>query len=843
MSARKSLSVALAAGLLGLLFVAAAPALAAESGPQWTVTGAARPTDFAPGSTAAYRISVTNTGSQPTDGSPVIISEELPVGLSLDPVGASGEVLASHGQKLACIASSCTYSGVVAVDQTVVVSFPVDVSQGAPSSVTDVARANGGGAADASAEIPTQISETPAAFGIAPGSTATALSSVQAGAHADLTAALSFNTVNTFGSLAGDPKDVRYQLSPGFAGDLIDTPSCPAAVFRVIACSPATQVGVASVSYLLHLHAEFEALQEIVPVYNLSPNPGEVAKLGFNISGEAGAFVEGGVYLRGDYGLETVFENAPQNIAELNSVSLTLWGVPADPVHDALRWEGVGGAGITFGHPSQAAPAPFFTNPTACDSTLHAGFSTNSWQAPNETVPADTAFGPIQGCDRLGIEPSLSVEATTSKASSSSGLDLGMKIPQTYANAHGLATSTVKRVRVTLPAGMTVNPSAGAGLAACDEAQFAEETAQFIPGQGCPSASKLGEVHIVTPAISEAIPGSVYLATPAPNGEPGRNPFNSLLALYIVARLPERGIIVKAAGQVTADPLTGQLVTTFEDLPPLPFSSFTFEFHSGATAPLVTPPACGEYKAEAELSPYSSPAQILAPPISAFPISTGFDGGSCPAGGIAPFAPGLAAGTLNNSAGTYSAMDIGITRNDGEQEITGFSSQLPPGLTANLTGVPFCSEAAIAQASGKTGAQEEAEPSCPAASEIGHTLVEAGVGFSARAGAREDLHGRPLRRSAILSRRDHVRKGGPVRSGHRRGAPAVADQSRNRPGQHPGGRQRSDPAHHQRHRRTRAQHPRLRRQVALHTEPDQLRASDVRSHGDRLGSELHELRR
>ena len=109
-------------------------------------------------------------------------------------------------------------------------------------------------------------------------------------------------------------------------------------------------------------------------------------------------------------------------------------------------------------------------------------------------------------------------------------------------------------------------------------------------------------------------------------------------------------------------------------------------------------------------------------------IEKGIGGGACPRGGRSAVQPGLIAGTLNNSAGAYSPMDIRITRNDGEQEITRFSSILPAGLTAKLTGVPFCPDADIEAAKHVTGAQEEAEPSCPAASEIGHSLVGAGVG-------------------------------------------------------------------------------------------------------------------
>jgi hypothetical protein len=328
------------------------------------------------------------------------------------------------------------------------------------------------------------------------------------------------------------------------------------------------------------------------------------------------------------------------------------------------------------------------------------------------------------GCDELGMEPTLTAETTNSGTDAPTGFDLATKIPQTYNNAGGLATSTLKKEVVTLPEGMTVNPSAGVGLGACSEAQYAQEASQYVPGNGCPNSSKLATVKILTPSLSEEVTGSVYLAEPAPRGEGGKNPFNSLLAVYLVARIADRGVLIKSPGLVQANELTGQLVTTFDDLPPLPFSTATFAFNQGANAPLVTPPTCGSYSVTAALTPYSDPERTpLTPLVPPFPIST-----SCPSGGTPPFAPQLTAGTNNNVAGGYSPLYLRISRNDGEQEITGFSSHLPPGLTAKLTGVPFCPEADIAAARSATGAQEEAEPSCPQASEIGHTIADAGVG-------------------------------------------------------------------------------------------------------------------
>jgi len=51
-----------------------------------------------------------------------------------------------------------------------------------------------------------------------------------------------------------------------------------------------------------------------------------------------------------------------------------------------------------------------------------------------------------------------------------------------------------------------------------------------------------------------------------------------------------------------------------------------------------------------------------------------------------------------------------------------------PRVHGILTGIPYCPEADIALARTKTGTQEEAEPSCPAASLLGHSLVGTGAG-------------------------------------------------------------------------------------------------------------------
>ncbi len=712
-------------------------------GPIWTVTSVSRPTNLRPGDTsgdAAYVVSITNTGDAPSDGSPVQITDETPEGLAIAPSGAIGEdqLSAEHHQaqtNFSCVLETCTYTGVVVPDDVLIVTFPVDVTTSETRSLTNVVRVSGGGADDASRTTPTSISTQDAVFGISPGGAATALSSTQAGAHPDLTTSIAFNTVARTGELAGDPKDTTDNLPPGFSGDLVDTPACAVSLFALDECPVDTQIGVETAT--VHYPTGIGRLRLTKPVYNLTPNPGELAKLGFFAA--TGIPIEGEVSLRlNDYGISAAFHNANETLAELDNVSLTIWGVPAAGIHDPLRWRpaepGVAGKEVgSFGASlTGALPAPFLTNPTACSGeSLHAVFSVTSWEQPGPAMrPPDTSmsFGPMVGCDRVRMNPEITAEATTIRAYSPTGLSLTLGIPQTYDNAQALATSTLKSTTVVLPEGMTVNPSAGAGLAACTEAEYEEEGAYPTLERGCPNESKIGTVTIESPAIRELVKGSVFLAEPAPYGEPGRNPFNSTLAIYVVARIPTRGLVVKAAGRVVPNLFTGQLVSTFDDLPPLPFSVLRFNFSQGATSPLVTPPSCGLYKVEAQLTSWSAPGLTLSPEIAPFPITQGFDGGECPAGGKPPFAPQVLAGSQDNNAGAYTPLYIRIMRGDGEQEITRFSSRLPLGLTANLSGVPFCDERSIALAKTKSGAAEEASPSCPASSQIGHTLVGAGVG-------------------------------------------------------------------------------------------------------------------
>lgn len=598
-------------------------------------------------------------------------------------------------------------------------------------------------------------------FKIVPGSFHVTPSTYRAGAHEDLTVTFNFET--TAGKTNNDLKSSVVELPPGFIGSNTAVPTCSAAQLLATAepdgegtlCPPASQVGTIS----LDLTAGPEPTRETFPLYNMEVSSfGIAAQLGFRTALLSQLL---SVNVRpGDSGLTITSPNVVE-IAEAHDVSVTTWGVPALHLHDPQRGQICGNFGSHFeclggGEEADVAPRPFLSNPTACESSV-ARMRADSWEDPDSWTTEETAVEPIVECESVHFEPAIEAQPTVGAAESPTGLDFAIGLPQTWESPETISTADLKDATVTLPEGMSLNPSEGAGLGYCTEAQFEEEASEYVPGQGCPSESKVGTVEVETPVLAEkakSTDSAVYVA------KPFDNPFHSLLALYIVARIPSRGIVVKVAGEVHPDPVTGRLTTTFPKNPQVPFSKFSLHFDQGATSPLVTPAACGAFTVSGELTPWSAPLEptsLSAPP---FAITSGVHGGLCPSGGLPPFHPLLHAGSYSNQAGAYTPFYIRLSREDGEQEITHFSIKLPPGLVGKLAGIPLCSDAAIAAAKARTGQhggqEEEESPSCPAASQIGRTEVEAGVG-SVLASAPGKIylagpyHGAPISVAAITS--------------------------------------------------------------------------------------------
>jgi hypothetical protein len=725
-----------------------------------------------------------------SEAGPATLTDRLPAGLEAVAVAGAepppgGAVQGGFRRALKCSLAtvSCTFKGALAPYDAIEMRIAVKVTESAHTGEEAEASVQGGGAPSASVARPLVFSSAPTPFGVEEFATRFEEegggTDVRAGSHPfQMTTTVTMNQGRDTEPVdekalfphvepVGLTKDVITKFPVGFLGNPTPVPSCTVGEFLTIEvgrgenpeqdrCSAKSAVGVASVTIWEPIFLSYATFT--VPLFELETYFGEPARFGFYLpAGNVPVVLdaslrsnpgEGAVPgVSEDYGIDVSSANISQT-AGLLSARVTVWGTPGDSRHDNSRgWSCLFETRKSSLHgqcpsSSDSNPPAFLTTPTSCTAPMQASVEVDSWATPGtfeDKLPTDP-LDAMEGCNQLPFTPSFQAAPTTNNASSASGLDVNLDFhDEGLTSEEGLAQSRLKDATVTLPEGFTIDPSAGVGLQGCSTAQYAEEELkartpqETLEGHGCPNQAKLGSVEITTPVLTTPIHGSLFIAQPYENKFPepaAGHPNGTLVALYIVARNPETGIFIKLAGKVTPNPVTGQLVTTFANNPQLPFSHFNFHFREGVQAPLITPATCGTYTTQAALTPWANPLKTLAEG-SSFSITSGVGGGACPSGGGVggtPFNPGIQSGTLNNNAGSFSPFYLHLTRTDAEQYISGFSTNLPPGLTGDLTGIPFCPEAEIAAARAKSGRAEEANQSCPAASQVGHTLVGTGVG-------------------------------------------------------------------------------------------------------------------
>jgi hypothetical protein len=700
-----------------------------------------------------------NAGDTSVDGAtvPVEVSAALPPGLHAVGISATAPRPGGGTERIlipcSVLTLSCTFKGELAPYDALEVRIDV-LNAAAVAGETAGATVTGGGAALVEGSHVVALAGSPTfgaeAFEVDPEKEGGAAASLGGEHPFQLTTTLTLNQGPDRAALTSrskpqvEPvalaKDVHVKLPPGLLGNPTAVPVCGMTQFLTFTesngfggneCLPNTAVGIASVTVEEPLTIK-GALTLPVPVFNLAPAVGEPARLGFYIPiSKTPVLLDTALERRpdGSYAVTVDTINAPEAAGLLNT-TVTIWGNPGDTSHDEARGWGClyaargGSSGFPCSSGEGAGATPFLTLPTSCTGPLQALGELDSWANPGvfSVVTPQPALPAMVGCGGLTFDPEVVAAPSSTEASSPSGLGFALSArDEGLVSPNGRAESQVKKVVVTLPEEMTANPSLAAGLGACSEAQYESETIDSTPGTGCPESSKIGEVVVDTPLLSEQLTGAVYVA------KQNENPFHTLLALYVVVKDPNAGVLVRLAGKVEPNPVTGQLVSTFDENPQVPFSHFTLRFRQGPRGPLITPARCGAYTTRVQLSPWSSPESSFER-TSSFLVSTGQGGAPCPAPGDLPFAPTMQAGTESSAAGQYSPFNLRLDRGDGEQEITGVGTTLPPGLTAKLTGVPFCQPAEAARAGAKTGVQEQAEPSCPPATEIGQATVGAGVG-------------------------------------------------------------------------------------------------------------------
>jgi hypothetical protein len=752
------------AGLVVVLLLPIAHAGAAAR-PMWSASSVALPTYFVPGDTAnpyGYELLFDNSGAASTAGGTLSIVDELPPGLAVKsvelPLRESGNVV-DQGPTLCDTETSAEVSTVrctipeelpdgsdpavllpyEAIRMVIRVSVPANAPEGEIANRVSI-RGGGSPVAEAtdknlisSARVPAGFQQFRSALTDEEGRPVST-----AGAHPyQYTTGFAVNTKTAvpasegaFEAAGGDVKNIEVALPPGLIGNPTAVSQCPTQKFNEVstiggvtsyeanACPAGSVLGL-----VIPQQIEGEGGAFTVPLYNLVPPQGMPAQFGFQVAGLP-FFINTKVRTGGDYGITAYLKNLSE-AKRVTAATVFIWGTPAAAGHDPFRGACLSSnekGSISAGScPAGIGPKTFMRLPTSCGGPLTTSMNFNSWSNPGFAASEEAISSPVGGCGALSFRPTFTAMPSVTVADSPTGLGVNIHLPQQ--ESAGLAEADLRNAVVTLPRGVTINPSSGAGLAGCSPAQI--EINGPNPAT-CPDASKVGSVEVITPLLDHPIKGGVFVATQ------NENPFDSLVAIYIAAYDPATGVVLKLAGHVEPDPVTGQLTARFENNPQLPFEDLDVNFFDGPRAALRTPTTCGQYTTATVLLPWSAPLSGAAvTPSDAFSVTTAPGGGACASSEAAqPNHPSFSAGTVTPLAAESSPLVVHIERADGSQNLGGLNVTLPKGVLAHLAGVPYCPDAVLAAAASKSGRDEQANPSCPAASQVGTVTIGAGAGPS-----------------------------------------------------------------------------------------------------------------
>ncbi|HEY1689125.1 MAG TPA: hypothetical protein VGF95_09715 [Solirubrobacteraceae bacterium] len=500
----------------------------------------------------------------------------------------------------------------------------------------------------------------------------------------------------------GNVRTVRVDLPAGLSVNPYALPQCPIAVFKKFECPADTRVGTDEATAFLAL----ANLTLPAQAYNLEPAPGLPAEFGvsLDISVAGIGLIEEQIYLEGglSWHPETGISGQPVQ--------------PSGDYHEYFVIKNIGNE-----HPLLASrlifegnavnTKGFITMPSSCDGPQTTYLETESYNGEFSNASFTTHYVkggeeiPMEatGCNEVPFEPKVEVTPSNPEPDKADGATVKVTVPQSE-EPQGINSSTVKDATVTLPEGMTLNPAAASGLAACTTQEFGKGTAEAV---ACPEASQIGTAEIETPMLPPgSLQGGVYIGEPIA----GRSPSSGEeYRVFIAAESLEKyNLAVRLEGRVKANEATGQLTTLVTEAPPLPFSEFALHLEAGERIPLANPLTCGT--TTGTFVPYSAPTTSITAS-SAFTIALG--GHNCP---VAPFEASQSTASAPSTGGADTSFTFNLNRPEGGQYISQLSTTLPEGLVGEIPAVPLCGEPQAAQGS------------CPSASKIGTASVTIGSG-------------------------------------------------------------------------------------------------------------------
>jgi hypothetical protein len=469
----------------------------------------------------------------------------------------------------------------------------------------------------------------------------------------------------------GSLKRLRVDVPPGLAANPEAIPKCSKPQFESEAGCPAnTKVGETQLTVFV--------LATDVPVtgnvYNLQPSAGLPLEFGIHVEVGVGAikvanehiFLEGHVEWNGDYHEWFQIDNISKTLPILKS---------------KLLFDGRAGGN-------------FLTLSSVCSPSTTSHVELESYEGQISSTFTHTPVG-VENCPGVPFKPVTSIAPQSGTSPDGpDGATTVVSVPQF--SFPGTNTADIKDAHVTLPEGLTLNPSAAHGLAACTAAQIGIRTRNEVK---CPAESKVGEVVIETDLPPGSLKGNVYLGSPS-----GAKITDPPFTIYLDAEAPSLDVSVRLEGMVTPNSTTGQLEVSFLGNPQLPFSELRLTLNGGEHAPLANPLVCSGTTAF-NFSAYTG-ASIAG--------TTPFTTSGCP--GSPPFSLSQSTTDSTHKAGAYTNYTFNLTRGEGQQYPQHLTTTLPAGLVGAIPSVPLCGEPQASQGS------------CSSSSLIGTANVSAGSG-------------------------------------------------------------------------------------------------------------------
>ncbi len=349
---------------------------------------------------------------------------------------------------------------------------------------------------------------------------------------------------------------------------------------------------------------------------------------------------------------------------------------------------------VLYGDIGNTGRGGFITNPSNCAASTTNTVTLDQSEGPEAKREYTPPIG-TKGCKgesgfkAVPFEPAFKLLPETTQSDKPDGATTELTLPHAAGSGEeDIDSSQLDNASISLPEGMTLNPSGAQGLEACTPAQARIHSPVF--GVACPTKSEVGTVTLNVPDLPEgSLTGSVYLGAEANPSTGVAVPITSSpYTIYINAESKRYGVDVRLQGTVTTNETTGRVTATFAKNPEQPFSAVILKFNTGALAPIANPLICGTATSETSLTPYTGLAN--ASPSWPFIVDANDKGATC--GSPLPFALTQSTASSPTTGGSNTSFTLNLGRADGEQYLSKVSAALPIGLVGKIPAVPLCPE-------------------------------------------------------------------------------------------------------------------------------------------------------